>query len=219
MPAHSLLFSKSSKGAARLNVPIRRTNRYQQCHMPSQHTYCGRVWNLIHRTVMYNLTIRKCRPYISTPPSLEVENFQMKIYYPAWNRTPDLLNQRQTRYHLSQRGELMLKSCSCSCTTSALMSKTTLDEDLKDVVVTWLNSQAVTWYDEGIHHGCANHATEGETLQSPIHCCDVTKPPYLFSGELWTSSLHYKRLFVYTVCCRRWVSASPCSEHVIQTSY
>ena len=44
--------------------------------------------------------------YISTPPSSEVENFQMKIYYPAGNRTPDLLNQRQTWYHLSQRGEL-----------------------------------------------------------------------------------------------------------------
>ena len=45
--AHSLLFSKSTKGAARLNIPIRRTNRYQQYSMPSQHTYCGRVWNLI----------------------------------------------------------------------------------------------------------------------------------------------------------------------------
>ena len=46
-PAHSLLFSKSTKGAARLNVPIRRTIRYQQYNMPSQHTYCGKVWNLI----------------------------------------------------------------------------------------------------------------------------------------------------------------------------
>ena len=46
-PAHSLLFSKSTKGAARVNVPIRRTNRYDQYYMPSQHTYCGRVWNLI----------------------------------------------------------------------------------------------------------------------------------------------------------------------------
>ena len=43
--------------------------------------------------------------YISTLPSPEVENFQMKIYYPAVDRTPDLLNQRQTCYHLSQRGE------------------------------------------------------------------------------------------------------------------
>ena len=39
VPAHSLLFSKSTKGAARLNVPIRQTNRYQQYYMPSQHTY------------------------------------------------------------------------------------------------------------------------------------------------------------------------------------
>ena len=54
-----------------------------------------------------------------------------------------------------------------------------------------------------LHHGCVNHATEGETLQSPIHCCDVTNPPYLFSGELCTSTLHCERLFVYPVCCRR----------------
>ena len=40
-----------------------------------------------------------------------------------------------------------------------------------------------------------------ETVQSPIHCCDVTKLPYLFSGELCTSPLHCKLLFVYTVCC------------------
>ena len=29
----------------------------------------------------------------------------MKIYYSAGDRTPDLLNQRQTCYHLSQCGE------------------------------------------------------------------------------------------------------------------
>ena len=40
-------------------------------------------------------------------------------------------------------------------------------------------------------------------LLSPIHCCDVTKPPYLLSGELCTSPLHSNRLFVYTVCCWR----------------
>ena len=39
VPAHSLLFLKSTKVDARLNVPIRRTNRYQQYYMPSQHTY------------------------------------------------------------------------------------------------------------------------------------------------------------------------------------
>ena len=38
---------KAPKGAIRLNVPIRRTNLYQQYYMPSQHIYCGRVWNLI----------------------------------------------------------------------------------------------------------------------------------------------------------------------------
>ena len=80
MPAHSLLFSKSTKGAARLNVPIRRTNRYQQYYMPSQHTYCGRVWNLIQDC---DVQSSDWKVYISTPPSAEVENFQIKIYYPA----------------------------------------------------------------------------------------------------------------------------------------
>ena len=46
VPAHGLLFSKSTKGVARLNVPIRRTNRNQQYCMYSQHVYCRRVWNL-----------------------------------------------------------------------------------------------------------------------------------------------------------------------------
>ena len=42
-----------------------------------------------------------------------------------------------------------------------------------------------------------------ETLQLPIHCCDVMLPPYLFRGELCTSPLHCKLVFVYTVFCRR----------------
>ena len=47
--------------------------------------------------------------YISTPPSPKVENFQIKIYYPAGDWTPNLLNQRQTCYHLSQRSELIVR--------------------------------------------------------------------------------------------------------------
>ena len=104
MPAHSLLFSKRTKGAARLNVPIRRTNRYQQYYMASQHThthththiyiYCGRVWNLIKACDVQS-------------PSPEVENFQIKIYNPAGDRTPDLLDQKQTCYHLNLRGVWM----------------------------------------------------------------------------------------------------------------
>ena len=35
-----------------------------------------------------------------------VYTIQIKIYYPAGDCTPDLLNQRQKCYHLSQRGEL-----------------------------------------------------------------------------------------------------------------
>ena len=95
MPAHSLLFSKSTKWAATLNIPIRQTNRYQQYYMLSQHTYCGVVWNLIQACDVQS--------------SPEVENFLIKIYYPAGDWTPDLLNQRQTCYHLSQRGKLEVK--------------------------------------------------------------------------------------------------------------
>ena len=40
VPARSLLLSISTKQTARLNVTIRRTNRYQQYNMPSQHTVC-----------------------------------------------------------------------------------------------------------------------------------------------------------------------------------
>ena len=82
------------------NVPIRQMNRYQQNCIPSQHTYYGRVWNLIQAC---DVQSSDQKVYISTPPSPKVENFQMKIDYPAGDRTSDLLNQRQTCYHLSQR--------------------------------------------------------------------------------------------------------------------
>ena len=54
-----------SSRKARLNVPIRQTNRYKEYYMPSQHTYCGRCWNL-SKHVMYNPAIRKC----TSPPLL-----------------------------------------------------------------------------------------------------------------------------------------------------
>ena len=71
---------KAPRGAARFNIPIRQTNRYQQYYMPSQHTYCGRVWNLIQAC---NVQSSDQKVYISTPPSPDVENFQMKTYYPG----------------------------------------------------------------------------------------------------------------------------------------
>ena len=60
----------------------------------------------------------------------------------------------------------------------------------------------------GLGYGCANHATQGKRL-SPIHCCDVTKLPYLFSGELYT---------LVSVLCAvgAAVTASLLSEHVIR---
>ena len=39
----------------------------------------------------------------------------MKIYYPARDRTPDLLNQRQTCYHLNQRGKQVRSRCRQMC--------------------------------------------------------------------------------------------------------
>ena len=47
VPTHSLLSSKSNKGAARLDVPIRRTNRYQQYYISSAHTNCGKNYNIL----------------------------------------------------------------------------------------------------------------------------------------------------------------------------
>ena len=36
-------------------------------------------------------------------------------------------------------------------------------------------------YFKRLGNGCANHDTEGKRFKSPIHCCDATKPPYLFT--------------------------------------
>ena len=82
--------------------------------MPSQHTYCGRVWNLIQACDVQS------SDYISTPPSPEVEDFQMKTYYPAGDRTPDLLNQRQTCY---QRGELTFRQFKIVHEHNSIMSR------------------------------------------------------------------------------------------------
>ena len=56
----------------------------------------------------------------------------------------------------------------------------------------------------------------GNASSSPIHCCDVTKPPYLISGELFTSPLHCFR----TPCAVGAPSSSSlCSEHINQTQW
>ena len=65
----------------------------------------------------------------------------------------------------------------------------------------WVNERFYACW-QRLRHGCANHYTEGKRFNSPIHCCDTTKPPYLFSGELCTSPLHCELFFVYIVCCR-----------------
>ena len=44
---------KKHQGAARLNVPVWQTNRYQQHYMPSQHTYCRRVWMVESRQMQW----------------------------------------------------------------------------------------------------------------------------------------------------------------------
>ena len=104
----------------------------------------------------------------------------------------------------------------CVCWNKSLLLQPLQRSYLKILEVPLVHA---SWDVITLSHGCANHATAGETLQSPIQCCDITNPPYLFSGELCTSSLHYKRLFVYIVCCRRAVSASLCLEHVNQMSH
>ena len=65
-----------------------------------------------------------------------------------------------------------------------------------------------------LEHGCANHDTEGKRFKFPDPLRDVTKPPYLISGELCTSPLHCLR----TPCADGAPSsASLCSEHINQT--
>ena len=89
---------KAPRGSARLNVPVRWTNCYQQYNMPYQHMYCGRVWNLIQAC---DVQSSDWKVYICTPPSPEVENFQMKIYYPARDRTPRPAEPEQGGYCLA----------------------------------------------------------------------------------------------------------------------
>ena len=54
---------------------------------------------------MYNLAIRKCTSPALLAPRLKI----FKLKYPAGDRTPDLLDQRQTCYHLSERGVIFSK--------------------------------------------------------------------------------------------------------------
>ena len=78
--------------AARFNVPIQGKIRFQQFYI---HTYCGTVWNLIQTC---DVQSSDQRVYISTHPSPEVENFQMRIHQPAGDRTPaDMLPSEPAR--------------------------------------------------------------------------------------------------------------------------
>ena len=70
-----------------------------------------------------------------------------------------------------------------------------------------------------LEHGCANHDSEGKRFKSPIHCCDSTKPPYLFTGELCTSPCTVNSCLCTSYAVGAPASASLCSEHVTQTSY
>ena len=68
------------------------------------------------------------------------------------------------------------------------------------VVVDFVNQYLIQHY---FSPGVRKSRYWGEMHMSPINCYDVTKPPYLLSGELCTSPLHSNRLYVYTICCRR----------------
>ena len=46
---------------------------------------------------------------------------------------------------------VMLKSCLVQLYDKCLNFKGDYDEELKDAIVSWLDNQAATWYDEGIH--------------------------------------------------------------------
>ena len=70
-----------------------------------------------------------------------------------------------------------------------------------------------------LHHGCANHDTDGKRFKSSIHCCDVTKPPYLFSGELCTCPCTVNSCLCTPCAVGATGRASLCSEYVNQTSF
>ena len=53
--------------------------------MPSQHIYFGRVWNLIQAC---DVQSNDYKVYISTPPSLEVENFLNEKLLPRRGPNP-----------------------------------------------------------------------------------------------------------------------------------
>ena len=67
---------------------------------------------------------------------------------------------------------------------------------------------------DALDHGFANHDTEGKLIKSPMHCCDVTKPPYLFSSELCTSPCTVNFCLCTPCAVGAPVSASLCSEYV-----
>ena len=64
-----------------------------------------------------------------------------------------------------------------------------LDQDISELVGL-INSNSIHHYCETLraYHVARPRVRKsrysGETLRFPIHCCDVTKLPYLFSGEL-----------------------------------
>ena len=81
VPAHSLLFSKSTKEAVTLNVPIRRANRYQQFYMLFHHrVYTAEGFGILSRPVMYNIAIRKCTSPVLLAPRLKI--FKWKFTTP-----------------------------------------------------------------------------------------------------------------------------------------
>ena len=109
--------------------------------------------------------------------------------------------------------------CIFNCAIHSEWISVGLSGDNKNIIRVFLLLLGFTTLFNNLGHGCANSATEGKRFSSPIHCCDVTKPLYLFSGELCTSPLHSKRLFVYTVCCRRGGQCFAVLRTRNQTSY
>ena len=97
VPAHSLFFSKSTKGLGLTSASDGRNAINSTICILNIHTAEG-FGNLIQAC---DVQSSDWKVYISTPPSPEMENFQMKIYYSAGDWTLYPLNQRQTCYHLS----------------------------------------------------------------------------------------------------------------------
>ena len=133
---------------------------------------------------MYNLASRKC----TSPPLLapKLKNFKWKFTI-HW--TPDLLNQRQTCYHLCQRGELNVGSVELSI----IVLDTTASQQLESLVHTMMSSHrtsllVVHTEKGGVHPPYLTHLSYCQIMK---HDLSLHRTFVHCSGVQWCCSFHH----------------------------